>query len=79
MQFLVKEDILAKYGSAKAFCDSDKYGNTHWIPRSMIKIAERIEPNGAHDRATLVVDIPDWLIRKNGIPVFALTNLQLYR
>lgn len=79
MKFYVIEDTYTKQGTDKAFCDCDEHGRYYWFPRSQVKVLERIEPQSKYDVAHLHVEIPDWLIRKNLVPVFRLTALVIDR
>ena len=79
MTFKVIESVYTEYGTPKAFCVHDDYGQLYWIPRSQIKVIERIEKSNDLDVSGLVVEIPDWLIKKNSIPVFRLTEMTLIR
>lgn len=77
MEFKIRETAL-RNGTEKAFMDEDQYHNHYFIPRSLIKIKERI-PGQFECDTVLLVEIPDWIIRKNCIPIFTLTDLHLVR
>ena len=79
MRFIVIESTYNNQGTAKAFSVSDQYNRTYWIPRSQVKIVERTEPRTKFDSVHLTIEVPDWIIRKNGIPVFNVTEMVLDR
>ena len=79
MTFTVEEHVYKAYGTEKAFCASDCYGHVYWFPRSLVKIIRREEHKKPLIGATLTVDIPDWIIHKNVVPIFKLTELRLVR
>lgn len=79
MKFTIIESTYNKQGTEKAFACSDQYSNTYWIPRSQVKVIEKIEPETEYDMPRLVIDVPDWIIRRNNIPVFTITEMDLVR
>ena len=79
MKFRVMENTYKTYGTAKAFAVSDQYNRYYYIPRSQVKVIEVIEPQSKFDMTQLIIEVPDWIIRKNGIPVFTLTEMDLER
>ena len=79
MKFYVYEKTYNGQGSEKAFAVHDQFNRTYWIPRSQIKIEEKSEPINEFDEVVLTVEVADWIIRKNGLPIFKLTEMQLVR
>ncbi len=79
MRFRVIESTFNMQGTAKAFAVSDSHKRTYFIPRSQIKIVERIEAENEFDMAHLIIDVPNWIIRNNQIPIFNLTEMFLER
>lgn len=79
VRFWTIENTLNEQGSAKAFACHDSHNRVYYIPRKLIDVVERKEPTTKYDVAHVLVEIPGWLIRKNGLPVFDLTELQVDR
>ena len=80
MLFLTDKDIFEKQGTNNAFLIHDIHGLTYWIPRSQVTIKEEKQSdNPLIKNITLLIDIPDWIIKKNFIPVFNSEELTLYR
>lgn len=79
MKFNVIETTYKEQGNAKCFIDTDCYGKNYYIPRSQIKVVEREEAKSELGVAHLVIEVPNWIINKNNIPVFKLTALKLVR
>ena len=79
MRFITTDSMFFKTGTAKAYVVSDERSTHYYIPKSQVKIIETIEPESEFGIERHIIEIPDWLIRKNGIPVFKLTELELYR
>ena len=79
MRFKVYESTYNRHGTEKAFVCSDQYGHDYWIPRSQVKVVERIEPKSEYEVPELIIDVPNWIIHKNCIPIFTLTELWLVR
>ena len=79
MKFKVIESLYNEQGTRKAFCVHDDWGNLYWLPRSQIKVVEKLEKRDALDVTGLVIDIPGWIIRNKQIPIFRITELNLVR
>ena len=79
MKFDVMEHIYNNNGTTKAFADYDSFGNFYYIPRSQIKIIDRIEPKTEFGATHLIIEVPDWIIHNNDIPVFQMTALNVIR
>ena len=80
MTFLVDEYQYNGQGTAKAFCVHDVYGSRYWIPRSKVKIIDKVQSaDDLTKNATLTINIPNWIIKNNQIPIFNLDELQLVR
>ena len=78
MTFQMIESAM-RQGSEKALAVHDHRNKTYYIPRSKITVTEEIEPTDAYDVKHIIIEVPDWLIRKNNIPVFNITELHLVR
>ncbi len=78
MTFQMIESAM-RQGSEKALAIHDHLNRTYYIPRSQIKVVEEIEPANGFDAKHIIIEVPDWLIRKNNIPVFNITELHLGR
>lgn len=78
MRFLINEHELG-CGSAKALSVSDHNKRTYWIPRSQISVVETIEKENDYDTTKHIIEVKDWVINKNNIPIFKLTEMQLIR
>lgn len=79
MKFSVLESTYYNQGTEKAFACTDDRLHRYYIPRSQVKIIERIEPEDKYGTIKLIIDVPDWIIRNNLIPVFRITELDLIR
>lgn len=80
MIFRVDKSQYERQGTSKAACIHDVYGARYWIPRSQVKVIDKEKSaNPLVQNVTLTVEIADWIIRKNQIPVFKLEELQLIR
>lgn len=79
MLFKVIESTYRSQGTANAFAVTDSNGRTYYIPRSQVNIVERQDPESDYDVAHLTIDVKDWVINRNRIPVFKITELSLVR
>ena len=79
MRFTVIESTYLNQGSAKAFAVHDAHNRTYYIPRSQVSIIDKQEPQTEYDVAHLLIEVKDWVIRKNNIPVFNITEMHLDR
>lgn len=79
MRFITTDTMFFKQGTAKAHVIHDQRYKKYYIPRSKVTILETIEPVNEYDIAHHVIEIPDWIIRNNQIPVFDLCELALDR
>lgn len=68
-----------RQGSEKALAIHDHYNKTYFIPRSQIKVIEEIEPVNEFDVKHIIIEVPDWILHKNNVPVFNITELHLVR
>ena len=78
MTFQAIESAM-RQGTEKALAVHDHRNRTYYIPRSQIKVVEEIEPTNEYDVKHIIFEVPDWLIRKNNIPAFNITELFLVR
>ena len=78
MTFQTIESAM-RQGTEKALAVHDHHNRVYYIPRSKITVIEEIEPTNAYDVKHLIIEVPDWIIRKNNIPVFNITELFLVR
>ena len=78
MTFQAIESAM-RQGTEKALAVHDHCNKVYYIPRSQIKVVEEIEPANEYDVKHLIIEVPDWLIRKNSIPTFNITELFLVR
>lgn len=79
MTFRTTDSMFFKQGTEKAHAVHDSKGRTYYIPRKLVKIVEEIEPQSEYDIPHFIVDIPDWIVRKNGLPIFEISELALER
>lgn len=79
MKFWVMESAYEKQGSAKAFACHDSRNNVYYIPRSQVKVIEKTEPATEYDSVYMLIDVADWIVKKNRLPIFDITELQLER
>lgn len=79
MRFVTTGSMFFKQGTEKAHAVHGAYGRTYYIPRKLVKVIETIPAENEYDIEHHVVEIPDWIIRKNSIPVFNLDELVLDR
>lgn len=81
MRFITRDTMFfnKEAGTAKAHVVHDSYNRTYYIPRSKVRVIETIEPANEFDIERYIVEIPDWIIRNNFIPVFDMCELVLDR
>ena len=78
MRFITTDSTFFKQGTAKAYVVYD--GRHHYyIPKSQVKVIETIPPASEYDIEHHVLEISDWILRKNNIPIFRLCELELVR
>ncbi len=79
MRFWVSESTYNMQGSDKAFACHDSHKRTYYIPRSQVKVLEREEVQTAYDTVHILIEVPDWIVRKNRLPVFDFAEMDLDR
>lgn len=79
MRFYINEAIYNEQGTEKAFCDTDDHGFRYYIPRKIVKVISRRRSDNdlIINNIEILVDIPDWLIKKNGIPIYRMTAMNV--
>ena len=79
MKFIVQESTYIKQGTEKAFAVHDQYNKTYYIPRSQVAVVDTIRPQTKYDMTKLIIEVPNWIIKRNNIPVFNITEMTLDR
>ena len=64
-------------GTKKAFSVTDSYNRTYYIPRTQTEVLDEYVQDGFHE--VLLIEVKDWVIHRNNIPVFNLTEMGLIR
>ena len=76
MKFKIGKNTYNR-GTAKAFVVTDGYNKSYYIPRSQTEVLDEYVQDGFAE--LLLIDIKDWVIRRNDIPVFNMTEMALIR
>lgn len=66
-----------RHGSEKAIYVTDRYDRGYWIPRKCITIIE--EQTNDTGNVNYIVNIADWVLHKNNVPIFDTNEMQLIR
>lgn len=78
MKFETVGSVFFKQGTKKAYAVHDER-YTYYIPKSQVKVIKKIPAESEYDIDTYIIEIPDWLVNKNGLPIFKLAELALVR